>query len=125
MVFIVQRFDATSFSPNEETDPEFEDDIRQASSGRAKVFACCCPINPKKTAIRSRVPVLHLQAGTYAGRLLAVFWMESAMLLSLECLREETLCVLFQFRSRGPDLICFYVSGNSWLFSANEKQNSI
>lgn len=73
-VFTVQRFDATSFSPNEETDSESEDGIRQASSGRAEVLACCCPINSKETAFRSRVPVVHLKVGTLRWKVLSRFF---------------------------------------------------
>lgn len=57
IVFVVQRSDATSFSPNHATDPEFSDWLRRAFVRGVKVYAYSCLVSLEEIAFRRKLPV--------------------------------------------------------------------
>ncbi len=57
-VFIIQRSDATSFGPNDETDPEFGRLLRKALKAGVQVYAFTCRLTLKESRLSESVPLL-------------------------------------------------------------------
>ncbi len=57
-VFIVQRSDATSFGPNDKTDPDFGRLLRQAKKAGVQVYAFTCRLTLKSIQLYKSVPLL-------------------------------------------------------------------
>ncbi len=55
VLFVIQRPDARTFRPRDETDPDFGDALRQAASAGVRVIAYRCQVSP--TEIRLDRPV--------------------------------------------------------------------
>ena len=58
VVFVIQRDDAHSFSPNDQTDPLFSETLRRASRQGVELLAYSCSVTPSKIEIARRVPVI-------------------------------------------------------------------
>lgn len=58
VIFVVQMKDVASFSPNEATDPDFAQALRQAKESGVKIVAVDCLVTESRIEIRDRVPVL-------------------------------------------------------------------
>lgn len=56
-VFVIQRPDAASFSPNDATDPDFGRALREARQAGVGVYAYRCRVSLKEIAIEDEVPV--------------------------------------------------------------------
>jgi len=56
VLFVVQRADAESFSPNNETDPEFGVALREAVSKGVKTYAYNCRVTPEEMNFLRRIP---------------------------------------------------------------------
>ena len=64
-VFIIQRQDATSFSPNEAADPVFAHLLDEAASNGVEVYGFRCAVSRRSMAISAAVPLLkQLPLGT-------------------------------------------------------------
>jgi len=57
-LFIIQRNDAQSFSPNWETDREFATGLVQAAAAGVEVYAYACTVNLEGVSLGSQVPVV-------------------------------------------------------------------
>ncbi|MBI2866956.1 MAG: DNA/RNA nuclease SfsA [Chloroflexi bacterium] len=57
VVFVIQREDATTFSPHERMDPLFAEALRRAAVSGVEVYAYRCRVTPRQIAIASSVPV--------------------------------------------------------------------
>lgn len=57
-LFVVQRMDAEGFSPNDETDPDFGEVLREASSKGVKVCAYNCRVSLEEIRLLSRLPIV-------------------------------------------------------------------
>ncbi|KYH31721.1 DNA/RNA nuclease SfsA [Neomoorella mulderi] len=57
VVFIIQREDASSFTPNEATDPLFARALREAANAGVEVYAYRCRISPAAARLSDPVPV--------------------------------------------------------------------
>lgn len=57
VIFVVQRADAMSFSPNDETDREFGEALRQASETGVEVYALRCAVMLDAIQLRNAIPV--------------------------------------------------------------------
>lgn len=57
VVFIVQRSDALTFSPNDETDPSFGDTLRRAVARGVEACAYSCEVSVRAIRLRSKVAV--------------------------------------------------------------------
>jgi sugar fermentation stimulation protein A len=55
--FAVQRSDATSFAPNDETDPEFGRALRRAQKAGVQVYAYTCRVSTREIALDRSIPV--------------------------------------------------------------------
>ena len=58
ILLVVQRSDADSFSPNDETDPGFGAALREAASRGVKVYAHGCRVTLEEIGFINRVPVI-------------------------------------------------------------------
>lgn len=58
VVFIVQRSDAHSFSPNDRTDPEFAESLRKASRAGVDIFAYICDVDEESIEIKNQIDIL-------------------------------------------------------------------
>ncbi len=57
VVFVIQRPDATSFSPNTETDPAFSETLKEFARKGHTIKAFRCEVNPDEIYIKDEVPV--------------------------------------------------------------------
>jgi sugar fermentation stimulation protein A len=57
VVFVIQREDAESFSPNDEIDPEFGQAVRQAHRAGVGLYAYRCEVGPREIELTGQVPV--------------------------------------------------------------------
>lgn len=57
-VFVIQMEDVKCFRPNEETDPQFAENLRQAAGAGVQILAYDCTVSPDRMIIAGRVPVL-------------------------------------------------------------------
>lgn len=57
MVFVIQRPDARSFSPNEDADPRFASALRDATEAGVGVYAYRCDVDRHRIEVCARVPV--------------------------------------------------------------------
>jgi len=57
VIFVVQRADAVSFAPNDETDPSFGEALRQARKAGVEVSALRCRVTPQAIHLLDKVPV--------------------------------------------------------------------
>jgi sugar fermentation stimulation protein A len=61
LVFVIQREDASVFSPNHRMDPAFGQVLEEAAEAGVEILAYDCEVTPRKVALRKAVPVaLHL-----------------------------------------------------------------
>lgn len=58
VVFVAQRPDAQSFSPNDSTDPDFGTNLREAHRAGIGVFAYNCRVAPGEVNIWQQIPVV-------------------------------------------------------------------
>jgi sugar fermentation stimulation protein A len=58
IVFVVQREDARSFSPNDNTDPVFGHALRRAAVQGVGVYAFRCRVTPEEIEIDAEIPVM-------------------------------------------------------------------
>jgi sugar fermentation stimulation protein A len=58
ILFVVQREDAKSLSPSDESDPEFGLALREAIRCGVEAYAYSCFVNREKIALERRIPVL-------------------------------------------------------------------
>lgn len=56
-IFVIQRDDADSFSPNDQADPRFGRALREAASGGVMVRAFLCQVSPQEVHLDREVPV--------------------------------------------------------------------
>lgn len=57
VVFVIQREDVSSFAPNDATDPEFGEALRQAASAGVEVYPLRCRVKPDRVEIIGEVAV--------------------------------------------------------------------
>lgn len=57
VIFVIQRLDATSFSPHDATDPDFGAALRQAKQAGVEIIAIACEVNLQTIVISHRVRV--------------------------------------------------------------------
>lgn len=57
VVFIIQRSDAVSFTPNDRTDPEFGERLREAAQSGAELRAFVCDVTPDSIALEREVSI--------------------------------------------------------------------
>ncbi len=57
VVFVIQRPDALLFSPNDPTDPEFGNALREAVSAGVEVYALSCRLVDYELKLEGRVPI--------------------------------------------------------------------
>ena len=62
MVFVVQRDDATSFSPHDEADPAFGQALREAAQAGVEVYAYKCRVSEGEVTLDAPLPVVGLAA---------------------------------------------------------------
>jgi sugar fermentation stimulation protein A len=60
VVFIVQRDDAISFSPNDEADPAFGQALREAAQAGVEVYAYKCRVSEREVTLNASLPVAGL-----------------------------------------------------------------
>ena len=60
VVFVVQRDDATSFSPHDEADPAFGRALREAAQAGVEVYAYKCRVSEEEVALDAPLPVAIL-----------------------------------------------------------------
>lgn len=58
VIFVIQRQDAHSFSPNKKMDPAFAEALCQACLAGVEVYAYCCSVLPTSITLAQQVPVL-------------------------------------------------------------------
>jgi len=58
ILFVVQREDATSLSPYDESDPEFGVFLREAVASGVEAYAYTCRVSRSEIALARRIPVL-------------------------------------------------------------------
>ncbi len=58
LVFIIQREDAESFSPNDTSDPAFGISLRKAADAGVGIYAYRCRITPENISVLGPVPIL-------------------------------------------------------------------
>lgn len=56
--FVLQRQDVAALKPNDRTQPEFGQALREASAAGVRVSALCCRVTPDSCTIDHEVPVL-------------------------------------------------------------------
>lgn len=57
VLFVVQRADALTVSPNQSTDPEFAEALRDAIRSGVEAIAYTCKISPEAAALHRPIPV--------------------------------------------------------------------
>lgn len=57
ILFIIQRNDATAFSPNRETQPAFAEALREAEKAGVRICALSCDVAPGLVRVRGEVKV--------------------------------------------------------------------
>jgi len=57
VVFVVQRDDAVSFRPHDESDPGFAQTLREAARRGVEVYAYACRVEPDRTEITRALPI--------------------------------------------------------------------
>jgi sugar fermentation stimulation protein A len=57
VVFVIQRDDATAFSPHDIADPEFGQTLRSSVAAGVEAFSYCCRVTEKEIELTRRVPV--------------------------------------------------------------------
>jgi sugar fermentation stimulation protein A len=62
VVFIVQRDDASRFSPDDEADPAFGQALREAAQAGVEVYAYKCRVSEGEVALNAPLPVAGLAA---------------------------------------------------------------
>ena len=62
VVFVVQRDDATSFSPHNEADPAFGQALREAAKAGVEVYAYKCRVSEGEVTLNAPLPVAGLVA---------------------------------------------------------------
>jgi sugar fermentation stimulation protein A len=62
VVFVVQRDDATRFSPHDEADPAFGQALRAAAQAGVEVYAYRCRVSEEEVALNAPLPVAGLAA---------------------------------------------------------------
>jgi sugar fermentation stimulation protein A len=55
VVFVIQREDVSSFAPNDSTDPEFGEALRQAALAGVEVYPLRCLVTPDRVEIMGEV----------------------------------------------------------------------
>jgi sugar fermentation stimulation protein A len=60
VVFVVQRDDATSFSPHDEADPAFGQALRKAAQAGVEVYAYKCRVSKGEVTLDAPLPVIAL-----------------------------------------------------------------
>jgi sugar fermentation stimulation protein A len=58
VVFVIQREDAKSFSPNDAIDPKFGSALREAAKSGVDVWAYTCRVSKESIALNRQVPVV-------------------------------------------------------------------
>ena len=58
VIFLVQRGDAVSFTPNEATDPEFANTLRQAFDTGVQIMAYTCQVTLEGVQILKSIPIM-------------------------------------------------------------------
>jgi len=58
ILFVVQREDAKSLSPYDESDPEFSEALREAVARDVEAYAHTCRVSRSEIALARRIPVL-------------------------------------------------------------------
>ncbi|WP_066639060.1 DNA/RNA nuclease SfsA [Desulfolucanica intricata] len=58
VIFVVQREDGDSFSPNDRCDPHFGETLRQAARNGVEVYALGCRVTTDKIQLHGSLPVL-------------------------------------------------------------------
>ncbi len=58
VVFVVQREDAGSVSPNDESDPDFGEALREAVEQGVEAYAFRCRVSTSEVAITEQIPVV-------------------------------------------------------------------
>ena len=56
-MFVIQRFDANTLRPNEETDPRFAEALREAARLGVEVYAYSCEVTLGKVSISRQVDI--------------------------------------------------------------------
>jgi sugar fermentation stimulation protein A len=62
MVFVVQRDDASRFSPDDEADPAFGQALREAAQAGVEIYAYKCRVSEGEVALNAPLPVAGLAA---------------------------------------------------------------
>jgi sugar fermentation stimulation protein A len=62
VVFVVQRDDATCFSPHDEADPAFGQALREAAQAGVEVYAYKCWVSEREIVLNAPLPVAGLAA---------------------------------------------------------------
>ncbi|MGC9520800.1 MAG: DNA/RNA nuclease SfsA [Anaerolineae bacterium] len=57
VIFVVQRYDATRFTPRDSTDPEFGDTLRAAAQADVDIRAFRCSVTPSEICLEREIPV--------------------------------------------------------------------
>ena len=57
IIFVVQRADAQGFSPNDEVDPQFGHNLREAKLQGVAIYAYRCRVSREETELADRIPV--------------------------------------------------------------------
>ena len=58
MLFVIQMADVKYLHPNDATDPEFGNALREAAANGVEVLAVDCDVTVEKMTIRDFVPVM-------------------------------------------------------------------
>ncbi len=58
VIFVIQRDDASVFSPNDEIDPDFSDTLRLAASESVEVFAYRCEVTETSIKLKEQVDIV-------------------------------------------------------------------
>lgn len=58
VIFVIQREDATSFSPNDTTDPDFGRALRHALTAGVEVYALACEVTRTAVALKEHVQII-------------------------------------------------------------------
>ncbi|MFX1465598.1 MAG: DNA/RNA nuclease SfsA [Promethearchaeota archaeon] len=60
VIFVIQRDDASVFSPNDEIDPQFGDTLRLAASEGIEIFAYRCEVTETSIKLKEQVDIVLL-----------------------------------------------------------------
>ncbi|MBE3574713.1 MAG: DNA/RNA nuclease SfsA [Firmicutes bacterium] len=58
VIFVIQRSDATAFSPNDGTDPAFGQALRDAAAAGVGMRAFTCRVDPQSVCLLRQVPII-------------------------------------------------------------------